>query len=113
MIVELQEQLLAQEGELDSREGTVVAWEESLMAFACALGEVSTECDASRARATATLWDYSIHVSASSCQSKWLKAFSRMLEEHTTLLGLQEIDLEVCEAILAEELDYSLCHPNV
>jgi hypothetical protein len=38
VIVELQEQLLAQERELDSREGTIVTWEEGLIAFTRALG---------------------------------------------------------------------------
>jgi hypothetical protein len=33
-----------------------------------------------------------------------------MLDEHTDLLGLQEMDLEMCEAILAEELECRL-HP--
>jgi hypothetical protein len=66
MIVELQEQLLARERELDNREGAIVAWGESLTVFARALGEVTTECDASRTRAAATLWDYSTQVSASS-----------------------------------------------
>jgi hypothetical protein len=34
MIIEQQEQLLAWERELESHEGTIIAWEESLMAFA-------------------------------------------------------------------------------
>jgi hypothetical protein len=35
-----------------------------------------------------------------------------MLEEQTTLLGLQEADLEVREAILVEEREHSLHPPN-
>jgi hypothetical protein len=54
VIVELQKPLLAQERELDSQEATVVAWEESLMAFARALGQVSVERDASHTRAATT-----------------------------------------------------------
>jgi hypothetical protein len=42
MVVELQEQLLARERELDSREGTLMAWEYGLVAFECALGRVCT-----------------------------------------------------------------------
>jgi hypothetical protein len=38
MIVEQQKQLLAWERELESHEGTIIAWEESLMAFAHVLG---------------------------------------------------------------------------
>jgi hypothetical protein len=47
--VELQGQLLAQERELDSREGDIDAWEEGLAAFAHMLGEVHVERDASHA----------------------------------------------------------------
>jgi hypothetical protein len=32
--IELQEQLLAQDRELDSREGAIIVWEEGLAAFA-------------------------------------------------------------------------------
>jgi hypothetical protein len=70
------------------------------------------EHDASRARATATQRDYSAQVSASSSQSERRKAFRRTLEEHAALLGLQEMDLEVHEAILAEELERSLHPPD-
>jgi hypothetical protein len=59
VIAELQEQLLSQERVLDSREGAVIAWEESLTALACALGEASTERDASRASADVVRRDYS------------------------------------------------------
>jgi hypothetical protein len=38
--IELQEQLLAQERELDSMEGTIATWEDKLAAFECALGKV-------------------------------------------------------------------------
>jgi hypothetical protein len=88
VIVELQEQLLAQERELDSREGTIIAWEESLMAFACALGEASAEHDASHAHADAIRLDYYALVSASSSWSGWLNTLSWSLEEPTTLLCL-------------------------
>jgi hypothetical protein len=49
VIIELQGQLLAQERELDSREGAIVTWEEGLAAFARVLGEVRMECDVSHA----------------------------------------------------------------
>jgi hypothetical protein len=51
--VELQGQLLALERKLDSREGAIIVWEESLAAFAHALGEVHVEHDASRAHVDA------------------------------------------------------------
>jgi hypothetical protein len=47
--VELQEQLLAWEWELDSREGAIITWEEGLAAFAHVLEEVHAEHDASHA----------------------------------------------------------------
>jgi hypothetical protein len=59
VILELEEQLLTWERELDSREGAIITWEEGLVAFSCVLREVSTECDASRARVDAIRWDFS------------------------------------------------------
>jgi hypothetical protein len=47
----------------------------------------------------------------SSSQSEWHKALGRMLDEHTTLFGLQEMNLELREAILVEELERGL-HPS-
>jgi hypothetical protein len=38
---ELQEQLLAQERELDSRKGAIIAWEDGMTAFERAPGRVS------------------------------------------------------------------------
>jgi cysteine sulfinate desulfinase/cysteine desulfurase-like protein len=111
VIIELQEQLLAQGKELDSREGTVFMWEESLIAFAHVLREASTEHDASRAHVDAVRRDYSAQVSMSSSQSEWHKALGRTLDEHTTLFGLQEMNLELREAILVEELERGL-HPS-
>jgi hypothetical protein len=66
--IELQEQLIAWERELDSREGTIIVWEEGLVAFACTLGEVHMEHDASRARADAIQQDIFSQVCASSSQ---------------------------------------------
>jgi hypothetical protein len=57
--VELQEKLLAQKRELDSREGAIVAWEEGLVAFPRTLREVHAKRDTSRARADAVQWDFS------------------------------------------------------
>jgi hypothetical protein len=53
-IVELQEQLLARERELESREGAISTWEDGLAAFECALGRAHIERDASRVQAEAT-----------------------------------------------------------
>jgi hypothetical protein len=44
--IELQEQFLAQERELDSSEGALVAWENSLMASECVLGRACMERNA-------------------------------------------------------------------
>jgi hypothetical protein len=46
--VELREQLLAQERELDSREGTISMWENGLAASKRALGRVHMEHDVRR-----------------------------------------------------------------
>jgi hypothetical protein len=73
VIVELQEQLLAWERELDSREGALIAWEESLMTFARALREASVECGASHTLAAVTPWDFFAHMNASISQSERLK----------------------------------------
>jgi hypothetical protein len=43
---------------------------------------------------------------------EWRKALHRALDERTILLALQETDLGVCEAILAGELERSLCYPD-
>jgi hypothetical protein len=51
LTIELQEQLLAWERELDSREITITAWQAGLASFECTLGRACTECDAEHARA--------------------------------------------------------------
>jgi hypothetical protein len=66
VIAELQKQLTPQERELDSRDGTIIAWEEGLMAYAHALGDVSTGCDADRAGLETTQWDFFAYVCTSS-----------------------------------------------
>jgi hypothetical protein len=106
MAVELQGQLLAQERELDSREGAIIMWEEGLVAFACTLGEVCAERDASRACADVVPRDFFTQVRASSSWSKQLTDLGRMLEEHEIPLCMQGM-----EAILSKELERSL-HPS-
>jgi hypothetical protein len=76
------------------------------------LGEARTGCDASRAHGGAIQCDYLAQVSTSSSQSECRKELHQTLDERTNLLGLQEMDLGVHEAILAEELEHSLCHPD-
>jgi hypothetical protein len=68
--VELEEQLLAQERELESREGAIVMWEEGLVAFTRALREVRTKCDASHAHVNAFQRDFFSQAHASGSQSK-------------------------------------------
>jgi hypothetical protein len=46
---ELQEKLLAQERELDSKEGSIIAWEDGMAASKHALGRPCMECDAEHA----------------------------------------------------------------
>jgi hypothetical protein len=58
VVAELQEHLLARERELDSREGAIITWEESLLVSARALREVGARCDTSHAHMGATRRDY-------------------------------------------------------
>jgi hypothetical protein len=98
--------------ELDSREGTIIVWAESLMAFTHVIREARAGRDASCAQAGFIQRDYLAHMSASYSQSERHKALRRTLDERATLLGLQEMDLGLHEAILAKELERGLCHPD-
>jgi hypothetical protein len=51
--IKLQGQLLAQERELDSREGGIAMWEDGLAALECTLGKVCMEHDTNHVRAEA------------------------------------------------------------
>jgi hypothetical protein len=82
------------------------------MAFAHAHEEARDGRDASCAHAGTAQQDYLSLVSASSSQSERHKALRRTLDERATLLGLQEMNLGVHEAILFEELESGLRHPN-
>jgi hypothetical protein len=64
--------------------------------------------DVSHACADAVRRDFSTQVCASSSRSGSFNALSQMLEECTPLLYLQETNLDVCEAILAGELEHGL-----
>jgi hypothetical protein len=55
--IELQEQLLAQERELDSREGALVALESDLATSECSLGRACIERDTEGAHAEAIMQD--------------------------------------------------------
>jgi hypothetical protein len=77
VITELQEQLLAWDRGLDSRDGAIIAWEERVIAFALSLGEVSAERDASCARVDAVWRDFSTKVCASHSRFGQLTALSR------------------------------------
>jgi hypothetical protein len=88
VIAELQDQLLAQERELDCRKGAIIAWEESLMAFVRALEEARTDHDAIHAHGSDVRCDYFAQGSASSSQSEQSKALNRTLDERVILLHL-------------------------
>jgi hypothetical protein len=68
--------------------------------------------DASRARTDAVWWDFSTQVCASSSQSRWDNDLDWTLEECQTFLCLQEMVLEVWEALLVEELERGLDPPD-
>jgi hypothetical protein len=73
---------------------------------------VSAGRDASQAHVDTIQWDYSAQVSTFSSRSGLLNILNQMLEEHTTLLGLQEMDREVREVIQAVELEHGLYPPD-
>jgi hypothetical protein len=50
MAIELQEYLLAQERELDGRKGAIMAREDGLATFECALGRARMKYDAEHGR---------------------------------------------------------------
>jgi hypothetical protein len=108
VVAELQEWLLTQERELDSQEGAIVTWEESLLVFTHALKEASEGCDASRAHMGVAWCDNLAQVGTSGSRSERRKALRWGLDERITILGLLEMDLEVHKAIMAEELERSL-----
>jgi hypothetical protein len=49
MLDEMQEQLLTREREMDSKEGTIIAWEDGLVSSEHALGRACVEHDTERA----------------------------------------------------------------
>jgi hypothetical protein len=88
VLAKLQEQHLARERELDSREGIVVAWEESLVAFACTLTEVHVGHDAIHVHMDAIWRHYLTQVSASNSPFDRHKALRRSLDERAAHLRL-------------------------
>jgi hypothetical protein len=94
MAIELQEQLLAWGRELGSREGTITAWEEGLVASEHALGRARMECDTKCDRAEAARQDYRarIHAFTVSYQSSF--DFDRVLRGHWFFVFVQETKLE-------------------
>jgi hypothetical protein len=58
VFVELEDQLLARERELDSREGAIIAWEESQTSFARVLREACMGHDARHANGGVIRYDY-------------------------------------------------------
>jgi hypothetical protein len=82
-----------------------------LAAFQCMLGKACMERDASCLRFNAVQQDFFAQVCISSSRSKLLTNHIRTLEEHQILLCLQKMDMEVWEAILAEEREH-LPHPT-
>jgi hypothetical protein len=88
VLAELQEHLLARERELDSREGTVTAWEESLEALACSLVEARAVHDTICTHTDAIRRHYLTQVSTSSSQSDRRIALHQSMDEHAAHLGL-------------------------
>jgi hypothetical protein len=95
VVDELQEQLLAHERELDTRECTIVVCEDGLMAFERTLVKACMECDAERAQVEAVQQDFLARTCTFSSNSKHSINFNWMLVERQILLSLQVMDLEV------------------
>jgi hypothetical protein len=74
---------------------------------------VSAEHDASRTRTDTIRWGSSSQVCAFGSRSRYLTDLAQRLEERQTVLFLWEMDLEVWEAILAEELDMARVHMDM
>jgi hypothetical protein len=74
--IELREQLLAQERELESREGAIAGWEDGLAAFEHALGRVHREHDTHHVQAEAAQQYYFARTHAFTSQSKQLISLS-------------------------------------
>jgi hypothetical protein len=103
MVVELQEQLHAQERELDSREGALLEQEDGMLAFECALGRVRMEYNVECNWVEVVRRDYRarIHTFMTGCRHSF--NFDRVLEGRRFLLSMQETDLEWREEKLVEE----------
>jgi hypothetical protein len=80
------------------------------VAFECALEWVCMERDANPIQAEAAQQDFHTRMYASSSRSKHSISLNRMLKERQILLCLLETDLEVQEAMQAEEQEHNL-HP--
>jgi hypothetical protein len=80
MAVKLQGWLLAQERELDSRGGALMAWEDGLMASKCTLGRARMECDAECDRAEAVRQDYRVRICAFTAGYRRSFYFDRALD---------------------------------
>jgi hypothetical protein len=79
--IELWGELLAQERKLDIREGAIVAWEDSLLAFECALGRARIECDAECDQSEAARQDYQARIHAFTAGCRHSFNFDRIMEE--------------------------------
>jgi hypothetical protein len=80
VVEDVQEQLLGQEEELFSREGSIVAWEDGLATYEGTLGRVCLKCDAERTQTEVVHLDYLNRSLTSS--TKHSLNFNRMLEVH-------------------------------
>jgi hypothetical protein len=80
----LWEQLLARERDLDSREGTIAAWEDGLLASEFSIGRVYVEHNAESAQAEATWQDNIARIRAFTSSSKHSINFNQMLEDRGT-----------------------------
>jgi hypothetical protein len=88
---------------MDSRDGAIAAWEDGPAAFERALKRVWMERNAEDIQDEAAQQNFHARMHTSSSRSKHLMNLNWMLEKRQFLLFLQEMDLEVQEAMLVEE----------
>jgi hypothetical protein len=88
VVEELQEQLLAREQEMNSREGAIATWEDGITSSERSLGRACMERNANHAQTEAIRQDYLTRSRALTSSFKDSINFNKMLEECQILLSL-------------------------
>jgi hypothetical protein len=94
VVMELQEQLLAQERGLDERENTILAREHGVVEAERSLRRANVECDAVHDLATTVWEDYRAWMHASTTSWWHSLEFDQVLSGRQFILSMQEVDLD-------------------